>query len=58
MMLTFDIVVGEAERESRTVNIRNRDDPNSQTKGDLIPLDEAIAKLKALKSEKRMANAL
>lgn len=58
MTLIFGTVVGEAERESRTVNIRNRDDPNSQTKGDLVPLEEAITKLKTLQAEKRLVNAL
>ncbi|KAI9822163.1 MAG: threonyl-tRNA synthetase [Thelocarpon impressellum] len=44
----FLFVVGAQERESRTVNMWNRDDPATQTKGDLIPLDEAISKLEGL----------
>jgi threonyl-tRNA synthetase len=50
--------VGAQEKETRTVNIRNRDDPNTQSKGELIPLDEAKAKLKALKKERRLVNAI
>jgi len=50
--------VGAQEKESRSVNIRNRDDPNTQSKGDLIPLDEALSKLKALKKERRIINAI
>ncbi len=42
------IVVGAAEKESRTVNMRVRDDPATHNKGDLVPLDEALATLEAL----------
>lgn len=51
-------VVGAQEMESRTVNIRNRDDKATQAKGDLIPLDEAIEKLVKLRDERRLVNAL
>lgn len=51
-------VVGAQEKETRTVNIRNRDDQSTQSKGDLIPLDEAIRKLLALKEERGLENAL
>lgn len=54
----FIFVVGAQERESRTVNIRNRDDPSTQAKGDLIPLDDAIAKLAALRDERRLENKI
>ena len=40
------------------MNIRNRDDQSTQAKGDLIPLDEAIKKLKVLKEERRLVNAI
>jgi threonyl-tRNA synthetase len=40
------------------VNIRNRDDPSTQSKGDLVPLDEAIQKLVALRDERRLDNAI
>lgn len=51
-------VVGAEERNNRAVNIRNRDDKASQTRGDVIPLDEAIQKLKALKLSRNVVNAL
>jgi threonyl-tRNA synthetase len=50
--------VGAQEKESRTVNIRNRDDPSSQAKGELVPLEEARVKLRALRKERRLVNAL
>lgn len=50
--------MGAQEKETRTVNIRNRDDPSSQAKGSLIPLDEARTKLRALRKEHRLVNAL
>lgn len=52
------LVVGAQEKASRSVNIRNRDDPKTQSKGELIPLEEAVRKLKALRKERRIVNAL
>ena len=52
------IVVGAQEKEARSVNIRNRDDQETQSKGDLVPLEEAISKLKALKKERRLINQI
>ena len=54
----FIFVVGAQEKESKTVNIRNRDDKETQSKGELIPLDEAIKKLKALRKERRLINKI
>ncbi|KAL8959887.1 MAG: hypothetical protein Q9193_003320 [Seirophora villosa] len=54
----FIFVVGAKEKESRSVNIRNRDDQETQAQGELVPLDEAINKLKALKKERRLLNAI
>jgi threonyl-tRNA synthetase len=51
-------VVGAQEQESRSVNIRNRDDPETQAKGELVPLEEAIKRLKALRKERRIINAI
>jgi threonyl-tRNA synthetase len=51
-------VVGAEEQKSRTVNIRNRDDPSTQKQGALVPLDEALRKLKELRDERRLRNAL
>ena len=51
-------MVGAQEKDSRSVNIRNRDDQETQSKGELIPLDEAIQKLKALRKERRLVNTI
>ena len=51
-------MVGAQEKESRSVNIRNRDDQETQSKGELVPLDEAIKKLKMLKKERRLINSI
>ncbi|KAL1962998.1 hypothetical protein VTN77DRAFT_8844 [Rasamsonia byssochlamydoides] len=54
----FIFVVGAQEKETRSVNIRNRDDPASQAKGVMVPLEEARVKLRALRKERRLVNAL
>ncbi|KAI9038581.1 threonine--tRNA ligase THS1 [Aspergillus affinis] len=54
----FIFVVGASEKESRTVNIRNRDDPATQKQGVMIPLEEARTKLKALRKERRLVSSL
>jgi threonyl-tRNA synthetase len=51
-------VVGAEEMKSRTVNIRNRDDPEKQSKGELIPLSEAIEKLEKLRDTRGNVNAI
>ena len=38
--------------------MRNRDDPASQTKGEMVPLDEALEKFCRLKAERRLDNQL
>lgn len=40
------------------MNIRNRDDPSTQSKGDLIPLDDAIQKLSNLRDSRALVNAI
>ena len=50
----FIFVVGAQERDSRSVNIRNRDFPETQKMGELVPLQEAIERLKALRDERRL----
>lgn len=50
----FIMVVGAQEKDSRSVNIRNRDIPESQKMGDLVPVDKAIELLKALRDERRL----
>ncbi|KAJ6149225.1 Threonyl/alanyl tRNA synthetase SAD [Penicillium samsonianum] len=54
----FIFVVGASEKESRTVNIRNRDDPATQKQGVMVPLEEARIKLKALRKERRLESTL
>jgi threonyl-tRNA synthetase len=54
----FIFVVGAEEAKSRTVNIRNRDDQSTQSKGELIPLQDALDHLVKLKQEKRRINAI
>jgi threonyl-tRNA synthetase len=49
-------VVGDQEMKGREVNVRNRDDTSSQDRGKPVPLTEAIAKLKALRDERRADN--
>ncbi|KAL6869026.1 threonyl-tRNA synthetase [Amphichorda felina] len=52
----FIFVVGAEEAKSRTVNIRNRDDQKTQTKGELVPLQDALDNLLKLKEERRLEN--
>ena len=40
------------------MNTRNRDDQSTQVKGDLIPLDDAIKKLAALRDSRALKNAI
>ena len=54
----FIFVVGAQEKESRTVNIRNRDDESTQKMGDLVPLNEALEKLTALRDERVLESKL
>ncbi|KZF21941.1 threonyl-tRNA synthetase [Xylona heveae TC161] len=54
----FIFVVGEQEKNQRAVNIRNRDDPSSQVKGEMISIEDALTKLTALRKERRLVNAL
>lgn len=56
--LILKIVVGAQEKESRSVNVRNRDDPSTHAKGVMIPLDEVRVKLRALRKERRLVNSL
>lgn len=51
-------VVGAQEKEARTVNIRNRDDPSTQKKGVMVSLDDAKLQLRALRKERRWENAM
>ena len=57
-LYNFIFVVGAEERDSKTVNIRNRDDQATQQRGEIIPLAEAITKLAALRDSRRLDNQL
>ncbi|KAN0101752.1 putative threonyl-tRNA synthetase, cytoplasmic [Hyaloscypha variabilis] len=52
----FIFVVGDQEMKGREVNVRNRDDTSSQDRGKPVPLQEAIAKLVALRNERGSDN--
>lgn len=57
-LYNFIFVVGAEERNSKTVNIRNRDDQATQQRGEIVPLDEALKKLVTLKDERRLENKI
>merc|ERR1711939_372049 len=46
------------EQETRTVNIRNRDDPETQKMGELIPLQKALERLTELRDQRRLKNKI
>jgi threonyl-tRNA synthetase len=52
------MVVGAQEKDSRSVNIRNRDIPETQKMGELVPVDQAIELMKSLRDERRLNSAL
>lgn len=54
----FFSVVGAKEQETRTVNIRNRDDPATQKMGELIPLQTALKRLMELRDERRLESKI
>jgi len=52
-------VVGSEELESRSVNVRNRDDAgNKKARTETIKLDEVLDKLLRLKNQRRLDNEL
>ncbi|KAJ7253069.1 hypothetical protein B0H12DRAFT_1233777 [Mycena haematopus] len=54
----FILVVGDAEMNSQSVNVRNRDDVGSKGRDEMMPLDEFGTKLLALKTSKSLHNKL
>jgi len=54
----FILVVGQEELDSRSVNVRNRDDVGTKAKGEKEPLDEIAKKLVALKTSRSLLNKL
>lgn len=53
-----EVVVGQEELDAQSVNIRNRDDVGTKSKGAMMPLDEVINKLLELKTSRRLQNKL
>ncbi|GAA5976498.1 hypothetical protein JCM5350_001711 [Sporobolomyces pararoseus] len=55
----YIFVVGSEEMESRSVNVRNRDDAgNKKARTETIKVDEVLEKLMRLKNERRLDNEL
>ncbi|KAI0088225.1 threonyl-tRNA synthetase [Irpex rosettiformis] len=54
----FILVVGQEELDSRSVNVRNRDDVGTKAKGQMISLEEISEKLVALKAARSLHNKL
>jgi threonyl-tRNA synthetase len=54
----FILVVGQEELDSRSVNVRNRDDVGTKSKTAMMPLDTIIKKLTKLKANRSLQNAL
>lgn len=54
----FIFVVGAQEKESRTVNIRNRDIPETQKMGELVPVKEALEKFVKLRDERTLQSRI
>ncbi|KIK95681.1 hypothetical protein PAXRUDRAFT_140136 [Paxillus rubicundulus Ve08.2h10] len=52
----FLLVVGQEELDSRSVNVRNRDDVGTKSKGEMVPLDEVTKKLVGLKTSRSIEN--
>ena len=52
------IVVGQEELDARSVNVRNRDDVGTKAKGEMVPLDQIVEKLVALKKSRSLDNKL
>ena len=57
-MTGHNIVVGQEELDSKSVNVRNRDDVGTQAKGEMISLDEVAEKFVALKTSRSLVNKL
>jgi len=56
--VNYIFVVGEQELASKSVNVRDRDDPNSKQKGETRALSDVIAKMIALKSSRSLTQSL
>ncbi|GAC98443.1 threonyl-tRNA synthetase [Pseudozyma hubeiensis SY62] len=54
----FVFVVGHEEMQTKSVNIRNRDDANQKGKAETMDLEKTVAALRSLKAERRLENKL
>ncbi|KAJ6463891.1 threonyl-tRNA synthetase [Mycena sanguinolenta] len=54
----FILVVGDAEMNSQSVNVRNRDDVGSKGRDEMMPLEDFGTKLVALKNSRSLQNTL
>lgn len=54
----FTVVVGAEEEKARAVNIRNRDDVDSQSRGEMMSVEEALGRFKKLKESRAKDNKL
>ncbi|KIJ63654.1 hypothetical protein HYDPIDRAFT_175966 [Hydnomerulius pinastri MD-312] len=54
----FLLVVGQEELDSRSVNVRNRDDVGTKSKGEMVSLEEVTNKLVVLKNTRSIENKL
>jgi threonyl-tRNA synthetase len=52
------IVVGQDELDTRSVNVRNRDNVGQKGRDEVIPLDTVVEKLLALKKGRSLENKL
>jgi threonyl-tRNA synthetase len=44
--------------DTRSVNVRNRDDVGTKARSEALPLDEVVKRMVALKAERRIENKL
>jgi threonyl-tRNA synthetase len=54
--LYTNIVVGEEEQNSRSVNVRNRDDVGTKARSQMLTLEDISSKLLALKTSRSLKN--
>ncbi|TEB26828.1 tars protein [Coprinellus micaceus] len=52
----FIFVVGQEELDNRAVNIRNRDDVGTKSRGEILKLDDVVEKLLAMKKARGLSN--
>ena len=57
-MILLSLVVGQEELDARSVNVRNRDDVGTKSKGEMVPLDKVVDQLVALKQSRSLDNKL